>query len=115
MIGSARQQAGRSGRTRGEALSIMIALDNPLDQFLMRHPEYFFGRTSEQAIVNADNHRIIEGHLACAAHELPLDESDVAVFGPSAPRVIAGLEEAGTLLQRNGRWYYRGADHPAGQ
>src|SRR5205823_12192942 len=58
-IASAWQQAGRSGRGGDEALSIMVALDNPLDQFLMRHPDYFFGRPHERAVVDPENRRIV--------------------------------------------------------
>lgn len=113
-IASAWQQAGRSGRSVGEALSVMIALDNPLDQYLMRHPEYFFGRPSERAIVDADNKKILASHLACAAYELPIMETDLDLFSSRAPLVLEGLAEDGTLVHRNGKWYYRGDRYPAG-
>jgi DEAD/DEAH box helicase domain-containing protein len=113
-IASAWQQAGRSGRGRDEALSVMIALDNPLDQYLMRHPEYFFGRTSEQAVVDPHNRRILASHLCCAAYELPLQAGDLERFGPRAEGVVAQLVEEGALAQRNDRWYYKGDGYPAG-
>ncbi len=112
-IASAWQQAGRSGRAGGEALSIMIALDNPLDQFLMRHPEYFFGKPSEQAIVNAHNPRILRSHLACAAHEFPLSEFDSKWFGPEMERLLPDMVAERELVERGGRWYYRGEGSPA--
>jgi len=115
-IASAWQQAGRSGRAGGpgeEALSILIALDNPLDQFLMRHPEYFFGRTSEQAIVNPHNPRILRSHLACAAHEFPVSPADAKWFGPEMAPLLPDMVESGELVERSGRWYYRGEGSPA--
>jgi DEAD/DEAH box helicase domain-containing protein len=111
-IASAWQQAGRAGRAQDEALSVLVALDNPLDQYLMRHPEYFFGRPVEQAIVDPDNRRVLAAHLACAAYELPVGENDLPLFSPRAPEVLAQLEEEGTLVRRNGKWYYRGDDYP---
>jgi DEAD/DEAH box helicase domain-containing protein len=113
-IASAWQQAGRSGRSTGEALSVLIALDNPLDQYFMRHPEYFFGRPTERAIVDPHNKRILAGHLECAAYELPLAEQELELFSPRAPEVIDQLEEERTLVRRNGKWYYRGDAYPAG-
>jgi DEAD/DEAH box helicase domain-containing protein len=110
-IASAWQQAGRSGRTQDEALSILVALDNPLDQFLMRHPEYFFGRPCERAIVDPNNRRILGAHLACAAYEHPVSAQDMALFGPRAEGVLAQLEEEGLLAQRSGRWYFAARDY----
>ena len=66
-IASAWQQAGRAGRSGEESLSILVAMDNPLDQFLMRHPDYFFGRPHEKAVVDPDNRRILAQHLLCAS------------------------------------------------
>src|SRR5262249_34069402 len=114
-IASTWQQAGRSGRTGEEALSIMIGLDGPLDQFLMSHPEYFFGRVNERAIVNPNNRRILASHLLCAAYESPLGEGDLAHFGPEAPDVASKLSEEGRMIQRNDRWYYRGDGYPAAE
>ncbi len=113
-IASTWQQAGRAGRSGEESLSVLVALDGPLDQYLMRHPEYFFGRVHEHAIVDPGNRRILEGHLQCAAYESPLTEEDLTQFDPAAREVITGLEEAGRLMWRSGRWYYRGDGYPAG-
>jgi DEAD/DEAH box helicase domain-containing protein len=115
-ISSAWQQAGRSGRTGEEALTVMIAMDNPLDQYLMRHPEYFFGRRYEQAIVNPNNRRILKAHLACAAFELPLSGEELALFGEHAGDALEQLMEEGLIVLRGSRFYYRtGDDYPAAQ
>ena len=114
-IASTWQQAGRAGRGGEDSLSVLVALDGPLDQYLMRHPEYFFGRVHEHAIVDAGNRRILEGHLQCAAYESPLTEEDLTLFDPAARDVMKALEEAGRLIWRSGRWYFRGAGYPAGE
>ncbi len=79
-IASTWQQAGRSGRTHGESLSFLVAWDNPLDQYFMRHPEFFFKKGFENVLVNPDNQYILRAHLLCAAWERPLDNTDEKVF-----------------------------------
>jgi DEAD/DEAH box helicase domain-containing protein len=71
-IASLWQQAGRAGRGSRRALSVLIALDDPLDQYFMRHPHDLFGRPHEHALIDPANPYILEQHLACAAHEIPL-------------------------------------------
>jgi DEAD/DEAH box helicase domain-containing protein len=112
-IASAWQQAGRAGRGGDESLSVLIALDNPLDQFLMRHPDYFFGRPHERAIVDTDNLRILGQHLLCAAYERTLSTEDLATFGPNASIALQTLEEEGKVVRRNGQWRFMHADYPA--
>ncbi len=104
-IASAWQQAGRSGRSRERAMSFLIGLDNPLDQYFMRHPDYFFGRSVENALVNPDNPYIRRAHLLCAAWELPLSRGDEPFFGPNLERDLEQMESDGILRHRNRRWY----------
>ncbi len=104
-IASTWQQAGRSGRGRDESLSFLIGLDNPLDQYFMRHPDNFFGKNFENALVNPDNPYILRAQLLCAAWELPLRGNDDRFFGPALSRETAELEELGILRERLGRWY----------
>ena len=75
-ISSARQQAGRAGRGLDSAVSVMIASANPLDQFLAHHPEYFFERSPEQALVNPNHLLILLEHLRCAIFELPFQKGE---------------------------------------
>jgi DEAD/DEAH box helicase domain-containing protein len=75
-IASARQQSGRAGRGDDPALSVMVASPNPLDQFLAHHPEYFFGRSPEMALVNPNHLLILLEHLRCAMFELPFQKGD---------------------------------------
>ena len=75
-IASAWQQAGRSGRSGERSFSALVAQDNPLDQYLMRHPEYFFGKSHESARISPGNPYILKPHLLCAAYEAPLEMAD---------------------------------------
>jgi len=104
-IASTWQQAGRSGRGRERSLSFLIGLDSPLDQYFMHHPEYFFQKSFENALVNPDNHYILRAHLLCAAWELPLTSSDESFFGPFFDRERMELEKQGMLRERNQKWY----------
>ncbi|MBI4304524.1 MAG: DEAD/DEAH box helicase [Chloroflexi bacterium] len=104
-IASTWQQAGRSGRGREGAISFLIGLDGPLDQYLMRHPEAFFKKSVENALVNPENHYILRAHLLCAAWEQPLTDKDEGFFGPSYIQERAELERQGTLRERHRKWY----------
>ncbi len=104
-IASTWQQAGRSGRGREQSLSFLIGLDNPLDQYFMRHPEFFFQKSVENALVNPDNPYILRAHLLCAAWELPLSSQDEEYFGSALSEQREELVERGALRERRGRWY----------
>jgi DEAD/DEAH box helicase domain-containing protein len=75
-IASVRQQSGRAGRGDAPAASILIATPNPLDQFLAHHPEYFFARSPEQALINPDHLLILLNHLRCALFEYPFEKGE---------------------------------------
>ncbi|TET67261.1 MAG: DEAD/DEAH box helicase [Dehalococcoidia bacterium] len=104
-IASTWQQAGRSGRSQDESLSFLVALDNPLDQYFMRHPDYFFQKSFENALVNPSNPYILRAHLLCAAWECPLDSEDEKIFGAALTQERKVLEEQGILKERNQKWY----------
>jgi DEAD/DEAH box helicase domain-containing protein len=108
-IASTWQQAGRSGRRSGESLSFLIGLNNPLDQYFMRHPDYFFQKNFENALVNPANPYILRAHLLCAAWEQPLSSPDEKWFGSTLSQEVAELEKQGILKQRNNRWYLSAA------
>ncbi len=114
-VASLWQQAGRAGRSNHGSLAILIGLDNPLDQYFMRHPGQLFGRPHEHALIDPGNVYILEQHLPCAAHELPLAPADEAHFGQGFVKAMVKLEEQGLLSYQAGqdRWYYRGRDYPA--
>jgi DEAD/DEAH box helicase domain-containing protein len=113
-IASTWQQAGRSGRGREQSLSFLIGRDNPLDQYLMRHPEFFFQKNFENALVNPDNPYILRAHLLCAAWEMPLTEADGKYFGPALAKERDELSARGVLKERRNKWYLSaGISYPA--
>ena len=71
-IASTWQRAGRAGRRSGSSCAVLVASSAPLDQFIVRHPDYFFGSTPEHAFIQPDNLEILVNHLKCAAFELPI-------------------------------------------
>ena len=85
-IASVYQQAGRAGRGQAAALSVLVASPNPLDQFLAHHPDYFFGRSPEQALINPDHLLILLNHLRCALFELPFRKGEG--FGALPPETV---------------------------
>jgi len=99
------QQAGRSGRGREESLSFLIGLDNPLDQYFMRHPDFFFQKKFENALVNPDNPYILRAHLLCAAWELPLTSDDENFFGYFSAQERTELEGQGMIRKRRWKWH----------
>ncbi len=104
-ISSTWQQAGRSGRREEESLSFLIAMDSPLDHYFMRHPESFFKKSFENALLNPSNPYILRAHLLSASWEAPLSEADEEFFGASFKEEVAFLESQGLLRERAGRWY----------
>jgi DEAD/DEAH box helicase domain-containing protein len=114
-ISSTWQQAGRSGRREDRSLSFLIGLDNPLDQYLMRQPEFFFGKGCENALVNPENPHILRSHLLCAAWEMALTRGDHTFFGDAMKTAVMGLLEEGLLKERRGRYFLSPAlAYPAG-
>lgn len=114
-IASTWQQVGRAGRSRSPALAVIVAYDDPIDQYLMRHPEYFFMQTPENAVLDPENPYVLASQLSCAAYELPLTAEDEATFGPRASKIAALLEEEGTMKSLDGLRYWSSAEYPAGK
>ncbi|MBI5836150.1 MAG: DEAD/DEAH box helicase [Candidatus Eisenbacteria bacterium] len=112
-IASAWQQAGRAGRGRHPSMAVLVAYNDPIDQYLMRHPEYFFAASPEAAVIDPENPHILASHLACAAYELPIRPGDDEWFGPLAGEVARILEEEGQLKQLEGAWYWSSTEFPA--
>ena len=104
-ISSVWQQAGRSGRRGTRSLTVLVAFDNPLDQYFMRHPDTFFGKAHESARISPTNPYVLKPHLLCAAYEAPLTAADSELFDIELPEVAGELEEDGFLHTRHGRWH----------
>ena len=110
---SAWQQAGRSGRQGDPSLAILIAYNDTVDQYLMRHPRWFFGRSPEAACIDPHNPYILAAQLACAAYELPLGKEDEPAFGPQTGAILAALDEAGETRVIDGRAYWSRTEFPS--
>lgn len=104
------QQAGRAGRAGQEALAVLVARDDPLDTYLVHHPEALFGRPVEAAVVDPANPYILGPHLCCAAAELPLTERELPMFGAVADEILSDLVARGMLRQRADGWYWTRSD-----
>ncbi|MFN0244309.1 MAG: DEAD/DEAH box helicase, partial [Planctomycetota bacterium] len=117
------QRAGRAGRRGQPSLVVQIAQSDPLDQYLVRHPEALFGRAREKLGLDADNLVILSDHVKCAAFELPFRASatddggldDAGYAGVAdAPAVLDYLtDESQLLVRRDGRWYWMADAYPA--
>ena len=114
-IASTWQQAGRAGRALDPSLAVVVAYNEPIDQYLMRHPEYFFEQTPEAAVVDPLNPYLLAGHLASAAYELPITAEDAALFGPQAGELLDALAADGQVRALDGRWFWASTDYPAGR
>ncbi|NUW33599.1 DEAD/DEAH box helicase [Nonomuraea sp. SMC257] len=104
------QQAGRAGRDGQDALAVLIARDDPLDTYLVHHPEALFGRPVEAIVLDPDNPYVLGPHLCAAAAEIPLTEDDLATFGPTAPGLLDDLAAQGLLRRRPAGWFWTRRD-----
>ncbi|MDR1143653.1 MAG: DEAD/DEAH box helicase, partial [Spirochaetaceae bacterium] len=127
------QQSGRAGRRGGTSVSVFVASSNPVDQFIMNDPEWFFGKGAEEGRIDPDNPYILTDHVKCACFELPFRDRDIAEnaepFGPGAADVLSFLEEDGIVrhtgpspaeasgtapnAQYCGRWHWSDRSFPA--
>lgn len=112
-ISSVWQQAGRAGRRNTMSAAIIIASASPVDQYLVKNPDYFFGRSPESAWVNPDNIFVLLDHLKCAVFELPFQESDQ--FSGPVTDFMSYLEDEGVVRLSGGSWYWADRSYPAEQ
>ncbi|MGN6430836.1 MAG: DEAD/DEAH box helicase [Gaiellaceae bacterium] len=108
-VSSLRQQWGRAGR-RGRGLAALVASEDALDQYFMREPQALLGRRVEAAILDHENHRVLDGHVRSAAFEAPLDDGDRAILGDVALERAAELPE---LKKTDAGFVWAGRDYPA--
>jgi DEAD/DEAH box helicase domain-containing protein len=112
-VASLWQQFGRAGRTGETSLNVMVASSNPIDQYVVTHPEFIFDGSVEQGLIDPDNLLILGSHLKCAAFELPFNAGEV--FGPHTGEMLDILVEE-NILQRSGeRYFWMSETYPAEQ
>jgi DEAD/DEAH box helicase domain-containing protein len=114
-IASTWQQAGRAGRGEDISLIILITTASPLDQFLAHHPNYFFGRSPEQALINPDNLLILLGHLKCAVFELPFENRETYgnLTQKDVNELFAILHQEGILHRSGDKFFWMSEHYPA--
>ncbi|UED85523.1 DEAD/DEAH box helicase [Streptomyces profundus] len=111
------QQAGRAGRRGQGALAVLIARDDPLDTYLVHHPEALFRQSVESTVLDPGNPYVLAPHLCAAAAEAPLTEADfapdAAMFDPTAAELLPKLAERSLLRRRGDSWYWTRWERPA--
>src|SRR5680860_1465798 len=100
------QQVGRAGRGARDALGVMVARDDPLDTYLVNHPEALLGQPVEANVFDPDNPYVLGPHLCAAAAESPLTVGDLALFGTGARAAVDALTEGGLLRRRPHGWFW---------
>src|SRR6266545_933982 len=110
-IASTWQQLGRAGRRSG-SIGVFVASSSPLDQFIVRHPEYFLGTDPEEGLIDPDNLLLLAGHLQAGLFELPfMDEERLG--GADVRELLAMFEEDGSATRSAGRWFWSRQAFPA--
>ncbi len=114
-IASTWQQFGRAGRRQEPSVAVLVASSAPVDQYVIRHPEYLLAGSPEEARLDPDNIHVLLAHLRAATFELPFEPGEV--FGPGpADDLLAFLAEEGHVRQAaDGRWYWSSENFPASE
>jgi DEAD/DEAH box helicase domain-containing protein len=116
-IASTWQRAGRAGRRSGQSAAVMVASSAPIDQFVARHPSFFFDASPEHALVNPDNLHILVDHVKCAAFELPFTTEER--YGQVNVQEVLGILQESGLVHRSGgedaegQWHWTSESYPA--
>jgi DEAD/DEAH box helicase domain-containing protein len=115
-IASTWQRAGRAGRRSGQSAAVMVASSAPIDQFVVRHPSFFFDASPEHALVNPDNLHILVDHVKCAAFELPFTTAEQ--YGQVDVQDVLGVLQESGLVHRSGdeaqgQWHWTSESYPA--
>ena len=111
-ISSTWQRAGRAGRKTGKSAAVLIASSAPIDQFIINHPDYFFSKNPEKALINPDNLSILVSHIECAAFELPFTEGEK--FGRmEIDEILKFLEDEKLVHHSKDKWFWTSDVYPA--
>jgi DEAD/DEAH box helicase domain-containing protein len=116
-MASAWQQAGRAGRRADSAVAILVASSAPIDQYLINHPDDFFGKPPESGVADPNNLVILMSHIKCAAFELPFSDGEKFGYGKTrveaTNEILEYLEENKVLHHAEGRWHWMTDAYPS--
>lgn len=112
-IAATRQQMGRAGRRATTSFSALIATPAPLDQYLISHPEYFFGRSPEEARLNPNALSLLASHLTCAAFELPFQRNERFGTRLDVDDLLDAMADEGMLHRSRGQFTWISDTYPA--
>ncbi len=110
-IASTWQQLGRAGRRSG-SVGVFVASSSPLDQFIVRHPEYFLDSDPEEGLIDPDNLLLLAAHLQAGLFELPFEEGE-RLGRTEVGELLALFEEDGSATRSAGRWFWSRQAFPA--
>ena len=111
-VASTWQQGGRAGRRNEDAAIILVASSAPIDQYIINHPEYFFGSTPEIGMINANNFPILISHIKCASFELPFLDNESFGNLDISP-ILERLDEEKILRHVGGKYHWSSEVYPA--
>ncbi len=114
-IASTWQQAGRAGRRKDTALTVMVASSAPLDQYIIENPDYFFTSSPENALVQPNNLYVLISHLKCSTYELPFEEGEAFGNIPDTEQFLEYLTENNILRHLDGKYYWMEEELPSGE
>ena len=114
-IASTWQEAGRAGRRFGASLTILVASSAALDQFIVTHPDYFFGASPENALLNPDNIYILLSHMKCSAYELPFHDGEGFGNAAGSEEMLAYLTDENILRHVGETYHWSEEDFPASE
>lgn len=106
------QRLGRAGRRQRTAVGVLVASSLPLDQYIIRNPEFFLGASPEQARIDPDQLLILLDHVRCAAFELPFHDGE-AFGAEDLEELLSYLSEQGIVHRENDRWHWMSDSYPA--
>lgn len=113
-LASTWQQAGRAGRRQEMSVAVLVASNGPLDQYVVQHPDYFFGGSPEHGLINPDNLMILVSHIKCAAFELPfVDGESFGIDAAGTAEILAYLQDEKIVRYTGGRWHWMSEGFPA--
>ncbi|MEO3944570.1 DEAD/DEAH box helicase [Gorillibacterium sp. CAU 1737] len=111
-IASTWQQSGRAGRRQESSITFLVASSNPLDQYVIENPDFFFNNPPERALIHPENLIILVDHVKCAAYELPFEEGET-FGGESLSDILEFLTDEKVLHHVKNRWYWMEQSFPA--